>query len=74
MTKLVFISLCNFGNFLAPVLFAVHTVSSLNPGQQNETYESYLKKRNQKKAFFRIGFIERLFLYQKLRYKILANF
>ena len=41
MTNLGYLSLCNFGNFLAPVLVTVHTVNGLNLGHRNEGYEYY---------------------------------
>ena len=40
LTDLGYLSLCNFGNFLASVLVAVHAVKSLNLEQQKEYYES----------------------------------
>lgn len=39
MTNLGYLSLCNFGNFRAPVLVTVHTVNGLILRQRNEGYE-----------------------------------
>ena len=35
---------CTFGNFLALVLVLVHTINNLDLGNENEGYESDLKK------------------------------
>ena len=62
---------CTFGNFLASVLLAAHTVSNLDLNHEqifdNESYESGETNRQQKRFLLRI-------LYQGLRYRILAKF
>ena len=43
MANLGCLLVCTFGNFLPPVLMAVHTVSNDEQGYKNEDYESDLK-------------------------------
>ena len=40
MANLGCLLVCTFGNFLAPVLVAAHTVNNLDLGDENEGYES----------------------------------
>ena len=43
MANLGCLLVCTFGNFLPPVLMAVHRVSNDEQGYKNEDYESDLK-------------------------------
>ena len=40
MANLGCLLVCTFGNFLAPVLVAAHTVNNLDLGDENKGYES----------------------------------